>query len=502
MIYGGLHVSGGIDPTYLALEPQSSTPFVGGSIGLYGIWVDSLNGNALRSDNIYMNVEPNTASIALVPDNNTGQIQLSDGATPEKTNFLTYNSITITDPTNPTQTYNANYNAGGMGTSLVDTGANFSITANVDYNGGLAYEYNDNAGNDTTISIKATNTTGKIRCYNAGISALAPVDFEASVLTLNGNPIGGATPTLSQVLTAGNDATGASITNVNDIQLSSINGSVYPPAVAGFDIVLLNGNNAGASNMDMNTIGLTWGDFTGSNAFTNLPSNAYSVDNGTGLFTDQTANAFRATDTALNGYGELTATGMEIRDLNSSTSTTYNSNNLTIQNGTAYTITQGSGQNINVNCGQFVVNGVPFKVPIYYETHTNSNFGISSGSFQAIGSPITWSGLTPSQSYYASIQFSMSCDNFENSGSIYLDYSNSSGSWTSNTYSGSSYPCPQTGGSNTFSGASGYSCFTIIDSIQFTADSFGQLNIQLNAGHNGGTWNTNYRWTFIGTIIS
>ena len=96
----------------------------------------------------------------------------------------------------------------------------------------------------------------------------------------------------------------------------------------------------------------------------------------------------------------------------------------------------------------------------------------------------------------------MSCDTYESSSSIYLDYSNSSGSWSSNTYSSSSYPCPQTGSNTTAFGASGYSCFTIIDSIQFTADSFGQLNIQLNGGHNGGTWNTNYRWTFIGTILS
>jgi len=334
--------------------------------------------------------------------------------------------------------------------------------------------------------------------------------------------IAGVVPTLTQVLTAGNDATGASIINVNDIQLSTINGSAYPPAVAGLDIVLLNGNTAGVSNMDMNnnnitsvnninvntinnltptTIGLVWGDFAGTNAFTNLPNQSYSVDNGTGLQTDQKCDYFRASSTALNGYNELTATGMEIIDLNSSTSTLYQSNNLTIQNGTAYTITQGSGQNVNINCGQLVVNGVPFKVPIYYETHINANFGIGGGTFSAIGSPFTWGGLIPSQSYSASIQFSMSCDTYESSSSVYLDYSNSSGSWSSNTYSSSSYPCPQTGASNTFSGASGYSCFTIIDSIQFTADSFGQLNIQLNAGHNSGFWNTNYRWTFIGTIL-
>ena len=98
MIFGGLHVSGGIDPTYLALEPQAF-PFDLPN-GLYGIWIDKSNGNALRSNNIYMNNEPDTASIALIPNNNSGQVQLSDGNT--NTNFLTHSIITLTDNTTST----------------------------------------------------------------------------------------------------------------------------------------------------------------------------------------------------------------------------------------------------------------------------------------------------------------------------------------------------------------------------------------------------------------
>jgi hypothetical protein len=45
--------------------------------------MDQTNGNALRSDNIYMNVDPNPAYIALKPDNNTAQIILSDGSNTE-----------------------------------------------------------------------------------------------------------------------------------------------------------------------------------------------------------------------------------------------------------------------------------------------------------------------------------------------------------------------------------------------------------------------------------
>jgi hypothetical protein len=57
MIFGNLYVSGGIDPTYLALEPQATTPFVGAATGLQGIWIDSTLGDALRvnSNQIQLN---------------------------------------------------------------------------------------------------------------------------------------------------------------------------------------------------------------------------------------------------------------------------------------------------------------------------------------------------------------------------------------------------------------------------------------------------------------
>jgi hypothetical protein len=48
LIYGNLLVTGGIDPTYLALTPQASGP-----VGFTNpLWVDSVNGNALRSEKI------------------------------------------------------------------------------------------------------------------------------------------------------------------------------------------------------------------------------------------------------------------------------------------------------------------------------------------------------------------------------------------------------------------------------------------------------------------
>jgi hypothetical protein len=64
LIYGNLLVTGGIDPTYLALTPQASGPQ--GFIN--PLWVDSVNSNALRSQNILID-NTATAKTSLVVDN-------------------------------------------------------------------------------------------------------------------------------------------------------------------------------------------------------------------------------------------------------------------------------------------------------------------------------------------------------------------------------------------------------------------------------------------------
>ena len=76
-IGGKLYVDGLIDPTGLALTPQLTNPLY--PLGLTGIWIDASNGNALRSDKIYMKVENTNSYISLNPNNNNvSQIILSD----------------------------------------------------------------------------------------------------------------------------------------------------------------------------------------------------------------------------------------------------------------------------------------------------------------------------------------------------------------------------------------------------------------------------------------
>jgi hypothetical protein len=98
IVYGKLAVSGGIDPTYLAMQNQETQPF---PITLYdsslnAIWFDS--GDNLRAPKIYLD-DPkgiDNESITLQP-NNTNQIILSDGEINEKINIINYESLKIID---------------------------------------------------------------------------------------------------------------------------------------------------------------------------------------------------------------------------------------------------------------------------------------------------------------------------------------------------------------------------------------------------------------------
>jgi len=283
MVFGKLYVESGIDPTYLALEPQPTDPI---PAGLHGIWID--NNDYLRPEKILLTNAASTITSNL--DNNS--IQIIDSANGINSN-LQNNALTNTDNTggvnsvnvvnavgmqNLTITggYNYNFNAlySQVGTSRQVIASGISENAYVSAIDGLYFEYNDptGTGDDTKLSMKASSTLGTIRCYNSGISALASIDFEASALTLNGNPILSAVPNLLQVLTAGNDATGIGISNMGNLGvntitgLTAINSIPYPPSNPSWNDTLtvnpnatqpiyLNGNNIySVGDITLNTI--------------------------------------------------------------------------------------------------------------------------------------------------------------------------------------------------------------------------------------------------------
>jgi len=80
---------------------------------------------------------------------------------------------------------------------------------------------------------------------------LALIQQNASLIT---------TDNIEDVLTAGNDAGGLSITNLNDVALTTINSAAYPPVVAADTLtaVLTAGNDAGGLSItNLNDVALT-----------------------------------------------------------------------------------------------------------------------------------------------------------------------------------------------------------------------------------------------------
>ena len=259
----------------------------------------------------------------------------------------------------------------------------------------------------TKLSLKSSSTAGTITCYNLATSTSAPLDFQASALTLNGSPFPTyITPNIYDVLIAGNNALGLNITGLNNVDLSTINSISYPPPppswndtltvsnVASQDINMNSNNINAVNNINLNTInglspttiGLNWGDFTGSNAYANLPSQYYEVLSYPS-YTRQYYDRFETENQIAFQNSQLSYNTLTFQDNPSGTSTTYGSNNISSTNGTAFTITAGSGasQILNLNCSQLVINGnayppaIPTLRPLFY-SNSSGSFSVSSGS--------------------------------------------------------------------------------------------------------------------------
>ena len=240
MIFGNLYVSGGIDPTYLALEPQATTPFVGAATGLQGIWIDSTLGGALRvnsnqiqlnSNDLYpqrLNLKPSQVNLTL-NDFGTGinqsvsltsnliqqsEINLSTITTTNivpatgidltysnsitnltKSSVLGYNTITLTEnsfPPVPASEIKAEIGVNGITHTAV--GSDFNISSN------------------QNLTINADNidlsSTGRLIVHT--LSAGDYMDYNTGKLTIVNDSVGGSANPLLVLQNTNNTAgTGA-----------------------------------------------------------------------------------------------------------------------------------------------------------------------------------------------------------------------------------------------------------------------------------------------------
>lgn len=170
-IDGKLNVSGGIDPTYLALTPQLSDPIPS---GLEGIWIET--GGALRVQNMRMDDFSGLTNgfIDLAPTNNP-QITLSDGLVSE-VNVVTLNNneINLTDnsgtgTTTSFSTTNLSQTTTGP-TTITATWSDVINTANA---GAPTYQEVLTAGNTATELSAIITGSGTIGTTTTTINKLS-----------------------------------------------------------------------------------------------------------------------------------------------------------------------------------------------------------------------------------------------------------------------------------------------------------------------------------------
>ena len=273
IVFGKLYVQGGIDPTYLALEPLSSDPIPS---GLHGIWMDS-SGNALRSDNIYMNAESTNPYISLKPDNSQAQIVLSDGV--NSTNSLVYDNIKLTSTVGPitettdykvdriSYTDNAfpsstgytistgtpgvsggplNLNPStallvttGTFTSMSSTAFTFTTSGNIVNNVGTTYSINQTGtGGLTTPALKITNS-------NAGPTGPAIVQYHNSVSPTGGDAASNYVTNANVIVNPGGTLAERMYSNIKTVLTNGSTGPTGPSASIAFD--LANSSATGAA---------------------------------------------------------------------------------------------------------------------------------------------------------------------------------------------------------------------------------------------------------------
>lgn len=403
--------------------------------------------------------------------------------------------------------------------------------------------------NSTTLEINnsllATNGGTNSITINASVPNIVITDgTNTNTITATGGG-GGGSQNIEQVLTTGDNANGLSITGLNNVNLNTINGSSYPPSVStpnlsavlgsgndatGYDINNVNNINVSTINyLTPTTIGLTWSSFTAQNAYNNLPSSYYALDDSAGNYSYQTATYFQVSNNSsqnttmtptsqvntvatnewyrydYNGGSPFVKVGYDsgagggsnsvvgngfltTNDYSYSTSNRWEGRFAMEADGglhiKSWNTSASTLQPLLLECSNLYVNGTPIYQPVSYFSNslTSSYFSISAGTMQQVS---TLGYLTINAGTYR-LEFSMFCDTVENTGQLFLEFYN--------VYYGSVYTVVLGNNSryvngNAINGIQNSTTFNFNDTITFTnTDSY---EVRIICGHNGGSWSTN-----------
>lgn len=199
-----------------------------------------------------------------------------------------------------------------------------------------------NAGNQPITNLNGIAINGGTNLYNNALSFSGNAGAITDVFSINGQqyyPYGG-TPDLNAVLGAGNNASGQSITGVNNIDVNTINNSSYPPATPDLASVLAVGNGAsnqnitGVVNIDVASINGT--------PYPPYPINPYGLTQTLNYSNDGNGQSITNVSGigSVNGTFTISSSNMGAIDINSS----YDTN---MSNTGTLTINNGNGVNIN-----------------------------------------------------------------------------------------------------------------------------------------------------------
>ena len=211
-----------------------------------------------------------------------------------------------------------------------------------------------NTGGKTNIAHSLLNTDMDVNGYSLqNVTGINSVSGSLTISETGGNIVltapSGFTSIQNLLLSSNMNADSFDINNVSNIQLLTING------------------------MSPTTIGLTWADFNSTNAWNNLPSNTYSLDNGSGLTAILGANDLTFSNTTTNNTSILNTTSLQFNTPSTSPKIEVSGGNFTIDSNNS-NLELNSNNSINLtalgNSGGYDI----------YLNASNGRTAISSGN--------------------------------------------------------------------------------------------------------------------------
>ena len=161
----------------------------------------------------------------------------------------------------------------------------------------------------------------------------------------------------------------------------------YNTSINSGDLYCNNVNLNTINGMTPTTIGLTWGDFTGTNAYNNLPSNQYKLDNSAGSTTTMVANGLQIDNLNSNYYGILSIIGSNTFAINSRNGVGAIGD---VNNNSNYTnlLVNDPHREIDINSVDILSNcggGNYYTLPILFTNKASGNYSYTtSGNWQMV----------------------------------------------------------------------------------------------------------------------